>query len=80
LGGKLVIDTYDKNAQAVRLFDGIARNYEGPAELFSFFQYGRWRRFLVSQLMLPPQATVLDVCTGTGLVARDIARLGIAGS
>lgn len=71
-----MFDTYGKNAQASRLFDGIARNYERPAELFSFFQYGRWRRFLVSRLILPSPALVLDVCTGTGLVARDIARLG----
>ena len=66
-------DTNAKNAHAQRLFDGIARSYEWPAEVFSFFQYGRWRRFLVSQLRLSPQASVLDVCTGTGLVASDIA-------
>ena len=69
----LPLDTGAKNAQAQRLFDGIARSYEWPAEVFSFFQYGRWRRFLVSQLKMSPQASVLDVCTGTGLVASDIA-------
>jgi demethylmenaquinone methyltransferase/2-methoxy-6-polyprenyl-1,4-benzoquinol methylase len=69
-----MIGAYSTNLHARRLFDGIARSYEGPAELFSFFQYGRWRRFLVSQLRLPAHASVLDVCTGTGLVARDIAR------
>ena len=62
-----------KNTHARRLFDGIAQSYEGPAQLFSFFQYGRWRRFLVSRLNLTPSASVLDVCTGTGLVAMDIA-------
>ncbi len=66
-------DAGAKNAQAQRLFDGIARSYEWPAEVFSFFQYGRWRRFLVSQLRVSPQASVLDVCTGTGLVASDVA-------
>lgn len=62
-----------KNTRARSLFDGIAHSYEAPAQLFSYFQYGRWRRFLVSRLKLPSGARVLDVCTGTGLVATDIA-------
>ncbi len=66
-------DAHTKNAHAQGLFDGIAGSYEWPAEVFSFFQYGRWRRFLVSQLRVSQQAAVLDVCTGTGLVASDIA-------
>ena len=61
------------NTRARSLFDGIAHSYEALAQLFSYFQYGRWRRFLVSRLNLPPEARVLDVCTGTGLVATDIA-------
>ena len=66
-------DGHTKNARAQRLFDGIAGSYEWPAEVFSFFQYGRWRRFLLSQLRVSQQASVLDVCTGTGLVASEIA-------
>lgn len=63
-----------KTAHARRLFDGIAPSYDTPAEIFSFGQYGRWRRFAVSRLNLTPGARVLDVATGTGLVARDVAR------
>ena len=69
-----MIDSHYKNVHARRIFDGVAQSYEGPAQILSFFQYDRWRRFLVSQLNLAPQAFVLDVCTGTGLVAFDIAR------
>ena len=68
-----MIDSHCKNAHARRMFNGIARDYEGPARVLSYFQYDRWRRLLVSQLDLDPQAAVLDVCTGTGLVATDIA-------
>ncbi len=68
-----MIDSHCKNAHARRIFDGIARGYEGPARILSYFQYDRWRRLLVSQLDLDPKAAVLDVCTGTGLVATDIA-------
>ena len=68
------MNSFRKNAHARRLFDGIAGSYERPAQIFSLFQYGRWHRFLVSRLRLSLQASVLDVCTGTGLVARQIAR------
>ena len=69
-------EAYGKNVQARRLFNGIAGRYEGPAEVLSLFQYGRWRRFLVSQLALSARSLVLDVCTGTGLVAAEVARRG----
>ena len=62
------------NAHARRLFNGVADNYERTARLFSLFQYERWHRFLVSRLDLPPGSVVLDVCTGTGLVAAEISR------
>ena len=62
------------NRLARRLFDSIANNYEGPARAFSLFQYDRWRRLLVSRLDLTESSAVLDVSTGTGLVAMDIAR------
>ena len=69
-----MIDQHHRNAEARRLFDGIAACYEEPARIFSLFQYDRWRRYLVSQLELRSDASVLDVCTGTGVVAIDIAR------
>jgi demethylmenaquinone methyltransferase/2-methoxy-6-polyprenyl-1,4-benzoquinol methylase len=62
------------NSHARRLFDGIASAYDTPAEVFSFGQYGRWRRFAVGTLPLQTGARVLDVATGTGLVARDLRR------
>ena len=57
-----------------RLFNGIASAYEAPAVLFSWGQYRRWHRFLVACLNIGPKSQVLDVCTGTGLVAMDIAQ------
>ena len=65
---------YARNRHASRLFDGIAAGYDGLAELFSGFQYGRWRRFLVSRISAHPGETVIDVCTGTGGVAMAISR------
>ena len=65
---------YSKNEHARRLFDGIASRYELLAEAFSFWQTSAWRRFLVSRLNVGPGDTVLDICTGTAVVARRIAK------
>ncbi len=55
------------------LFDGIAPSYNTWAQVLTFFQYLRWRRFLVSQIAFRPGNLVLDVCTGTAGVALEIA-------
>jgi demethylmenaquinone methyltransferase / 2-methoxy-6-polyprenyl-1,4-benzoquinol methylase len=63
-----------KNTHASHLFDGIAENYDQPAQIFSLFQYLRWRDFLVSRLKLDSNSRVLDVCTGPSGVAIAIAK------
>ena len=64
----------DPNRHAQDLFNGIAAGYDTLAELCSFFQYGRWRRHLLSRLGPHSGDTVLDLCTGTGGVAIALAR------
>ncbi|HWO71315.1 MAG TPA: class I SAM-dependent methyltransferase [Actinomycetota bacterium] len=65
-----------RNRFAARLFAGIAGEYEAMGALLSLGQDPRWRRFLVSRAGVAPGARVLDVATGTGLVARELARRG----
>lgn len=65
---------YARNRHATRLFDGIAAGYDGLAELFSGFQYGRWRRFLVSRIAARAGDTIIDVCTGTAGIALASSR------
>jgi demethylmenaquinone methyltransferase/2-methoxy-6-polyprenyl-1,4-benzoquinol methylase len=55
------------------LFDGVAPSYDTWAQVLTFFQYLRWREFLVSQMALRPGNLVLDVCTGTAGIAMEIA-------
>ena len=62
-----------KNKHAGGLFDGIAPGYDLYSQLFSFFQTGFWRRFLVSRLEVGAGDNVLDICTGTAGVAIKIA-------
>ncbi|HZO98387.1 MAG TPA: class I SAM-dependent methyltransferase [Gaiellaceae bacterium] len=59
------------DAQA--LFDPLGPTYERCAALLSFGQDARWRRFLVTRVEAGPGDRVLDVATGTGLVARELA-------
>jgi demethylmenaquinone methyltransferase/2-methoxy-6-polyprenyl-1,4-benzoquinol methylase len=56
------------------LFSGLPRHYDRVAALFSFGQDPRWRRAMVDALHASPEARVLDVATGTGLVARALKR------
>ena len=56
------------------LFSGVASSYEWASQLLSYGQYRRWHRRLLAQLTLPAPARVLDMATGTGAVALQIAR------
>ena len=59
---------------ARRIFTGIASAYERAGALLSFGQDPRWRRALVEAVRAAPGDRVLDVATGTGLVAREVER------
>jgi len=56
------------------LFAPLGPTYDRYANLLSFGQDPRWRRFLVSRLAVGPADTVVDVATGTGAVARELVR------
>jgi demethylmenaquinone methyltransferase / 2-methoxy-6-polyprenyl-1,4-benzoquinol methylase len=62
----------DRHGHAQALFAPLGPTYERAAELLSFGQDARWRRFLVSRIDAGPDDRVLDVATGTGLVAREL--------
>jgi demethylmenaquinone methyltransferase / 2-methoxy-6-polyprenyl-1,4-benzoquinol methylase len=64
--------TSPRTEHARGLFAGIAGNYDVMAELLSFGQNGRWRRFLASRI--PRGGVVLDVATGTAGVAIELGR------
>lgn len=57
---------------AKRVFTGIAESYERVATVFSLGQDPRWRRALVEAIDARPTDRVLDVATGTGLVAQAV--------
>jgi demethylmenaquinone methyltransferase/2-methoxy-6-polyprenyl-1,4-benzoquinol methylase len=62
---------------ARELFAPLGPTYERCATVLSLGQDPRWRRFLVSRVDAHRDDRVLDVATGTGLVARElVARYG----
>jgi|SRR5207248_4580557 len=63
-----------REEQARALFAPLGRTYDRVGAALSLGQDPRWRRFLVSRL--PRGGHVLDVATGTGMVAAELLRQG----
>jgi demethylmenaquinone methyltransferase / 2-methoxy-6-polyprenyl-1,4-benzoquinol methylase len=57
-----------------RLFSGLPRRYDLAGALLSFGQDPRWRRAMVRRVGALPDDRVLDVATGTGMVATALVR------
>ena len=64
-----------RTAHARELFAPLAASYDRVGAVLSLGQDPLWRRFLVSRLP-PDHGHVLDVATGTGLVAAELLRRG----
>jgi demethylmenaquinone methyltransferase/2-methoxy-6-polyprenyl-1,4-benzoquinol methylase len=63
-----------RHEHAKALFAPLGPTYDRYGALLSLGQDPRWRRFLVSRVEAGPGDAVLDVATGTGLVARELVR------
>jgi demethylmenaquinone methyltransferase/2-methoxy-6-polyprenyl-1,4-benzoquinol methylase len=60
--------------EALDLFAPLPRHYDAVAAVLSFGQDPRWRARMVDAVRAAPGERVLDVATGTGLVARALVR------
>jgi demethylmenaquinone methyltransferase/2-methoxy-6-polyprenyl-1,4-benzoquinol methylase len=65
-----------RKRQALELFRGLPRRYDQVATALSFGQDPRWRRALVSAVAPAAGDRVLDVATGTGMVAAELLARG----
>lgn len=73
--------TEERAAFVRRIFDDTAAHYDRINRVFSLGTGAWYRRHALRRAGLRPGMTVLDVATGTGLVAREAARLtGEAGT
>ena len=65
-----------RKSHALELFQGLPRHYDRMGAVLSFGQDPRWRRALVAAIDPRPGQRILDVATGTGLVARLLVDRG----
>ena len=63
-----------RKRHALQLFSGLPRRYDRMGAVLSFGQDPRWRRALVRAVDPQPGQRVLDVATGTGMVAAEVVR------
>jgi len=65
-----------RKQHALELFAGLPRAYDRMGAVLSFGQDPRWRRALIDAIDPRPGQRILDVATGTGMVAFGLARRG----
>jgi len=61
-----------RKREALELFRGLPARYDALSAALSFRQDPRWRRALVSALSPEAGQRILDVATGTGMVAGEL--------
>ena len=72
VGSELLMPSLRKS-HAVELFRGLAEHYDRVGAAMSFGQDPRWRRALVDAVDARAGMRILDVATGTGMVAFVLA-------
>ena len=68
--------TSPRKRHALDLFAGLPGRYDRMGAVLSFGQDPRWRRALITAIDPGPGQRILDVATGTGLVATELVRRG----
>jgi demethylmenaquinone methyltransferase/2-methoxy-6-polyprenyl-1,4-benzoquinol methylase len=61
-----------RKAQAIELFRGLPARYDELSAALSFWQDPRWRRALVDAVAPAAGERILDIATGTGMVAAEL--------
>jgi demethylmenaquinone methyltransferase/2-methoxy-6-polyprenyl-1,4-benzoquinol methylase len=66
----------ERKRHALQLFSGLGARYDTLSAALSLGQDPRWRRAMVNALRPAPGERVLDVATGTGMVAAELLARG----
>ena len=74
MGGPVTTAASARKEHALQLFSGLPRRYDLAGAALSFGQDPRWRRAMVRSVRAASRDRVLDVATGTGMVAAALVR------
>ena len=66
-----------KKQQVQKMFDGISGEYDQLNRVITFGVDLKWRRNLIEQILQSNPSRVLDVATGTGDLAIELAQKGV---
>lgn len=73
--GMVIPDGYkDREEYVHSIFTAIAKKYDTLNTVLSLNQDKYWRRFTVEQTGLKAGGKALDVCCGTGMITRELAK------
>jgi demethylmenaquinone methyltransferase/2-methoxy-6-polyprenyl-1,4-benzoquinol methylase len=74
MSGGSAVPVSERKRHALALFAGLPRHYDRVGAALSFGQDPRWRRAMVAAVGAAEEDRVLDVATGTGMVAEALVR------
>ena len=66
--------TEEKSVYVEQMFNKIAQKYDLFNDIITFGMHRQWKRFVARQTDLQTEQSCLDLCCGTGDIAREVVR------
>jgi len=66
--------TEEKSVYVEQMFNKIAQKYDLFNDIITFGMHRQWKRFVAQQTDLHDEQSCLDLCCGTGDIAREVLR------
>ena len=67
-------NTEEKSVYVEQMFNKIAQKYDLFNDIIAFGMNSHWKRFVARQTELQAEQSCLDLCCGTGDIAREVVR------
>jgi demethylmenaquinone methyltransferase/2-methoxy-6-polyprenyl-1,4-benzoquinol methylase len=67
-------NTEEKSVYVEQMFNKIAQKYDLFNDIITFGMHRQWKRFVARQTGLHAEQSCLDLCCGTGDIAREVLR------
>ena len=65
-------NTEEKSVYVEQMFNKIAQKYDLFNDIITFGMHRQWKRFVARQTDLHDEQSCLDLCCGTGDIAREV--------